>query len=127
MELSIFLAKVIGLYALILGMTMLRKPDLKKLVMDLSKDEGIRFIASIFTLILGILMVVSHNIWEGSAYVILITIFSWMVFLKGVMLIWISNKGYQKLIEKFSSPGIMTAGAVVNLIVGIYLTYIGFF
>jgi hypothetical protein len=127
MDLSIFLAKVIGLYTLFMSMVILRKPELQELTGELLKSTALRMVAGAFTLILGLLMVVAHNIWGGEAYVTLITVVAWITLIKGFLYVWLSDEGYGKLVAKLNLKSWITIAGVVNLIVGIYLTYIGFF
>jgi hypothetical protein len=127
MDLSIFLAKVIGLYMLIVGMVVLKKPELRSIINELTKEKDLRFVLGLFTLIIGIIMVVSHNIWGGPAYVVVVTLISWVVFLKGIFVVWMGDMAYDNLVAKFSTPSMLTLTGVINLIIGIYLSYIGFF
>ena len=127
MDISIFLAKVIGLYLLIMGLVLLKKPDLQEMVNELSKNSALRLIAGVFTLILGLLLVVSHNVWSGGAYVIIITIIAWVVFIKGLLYVWLSDESYSKLVSKINPKSWVTISGVVNLILGFYLSYVGFF
>jgi hypothetical protein len=127
MELSVFLAKVIGLYMLIIGLVVLKKPGLQGVINELSKEHDLRFVLSVFSLIIGLLLVVSHNIWSGPAYVVVITIVSWIALLKSLASLWMSDDGYKKLLAKFGNKNMMTVAGIVNIVVGIYLTYVGFF
>ena len=127
MDLSIFLAKVIGLYMLFVGMVVLKKPSLQEVINKLSKDEDLRFVLGLFTLILGLLLVVGHNVWDGTGYQIVITIISWIVLLKSLLIVWLSNEKYNKIMTVFNTHTLITVSGIINLILGIYLTYVGFF
>jgi len=126
MDLSILLARIFGVYMLILGLIVLRNPKLQVLVNELSRDDGLRFVLGLFTLVLGIALVSLHNIWSDG-YRVIITIISWVVLIKGFLTVWLKEKSYKNLIEKLSAPNIITATGVINLVLGIYLVYIGFF
>ena len=128
MDLSIFLAKVIGLYMIVVAIVFLKKPGFQAVVLELSKDREMRLVLGLITLILGLMMVVSHNIWYGGSFRILITIIAWITFLKGVLILWMSDEAYENLVAKFKTKSsMMTTSMVLYLVLGIYLTYIGFF
>ena len=61
---SIALAKIIGLYCVLVGLAMLLKPErCKKMVQDYIQFPAVLDVAGIFTLILGLIMIVIHNVW----------------------------------------------------------------
>jgi uncharacterized membrane protein len=63
MDISRFLGKVLGLYFIIVSVAMLVDMNLfAGYVNKLINDEPALFVAGFFTLILGLLMVVSHNV-----------------------------------------------------------------
>jgi hypothetical protein len=126
MDISIFLAKVIGVYMIILGIVVLKKPHLGKVLNELSDDESSRFIISLFTIILGLILVNVHNIWVGG-YKIVITIVAWVALLKGVGNLLLSEKNFRHLVDRANTPQMLKLSGVINLVVGIYLTYIGYF
>ena len=126
MDISIFLAKVIGLYLLITSVIVLKKPRLQEVIDELSRNKGMKVVWGLFTLILGILMVVSHNIWTDG-FRIVITLIAWIVLLKGALIIWLKDSTYKEWVNKFNNESFLTAVGVGYLILGVYLTYVGFF
>lgn len=126
MELSIFLAKVFSIYLVIISLAMFARPNnFKDLAMDLVREPGALFISMFIALILGILLIVSHNVWV-MGWPVLITILGWIVFAKGLIrlffpeLIVDMTKILEKQIIYFSIAGF-------NLLLGFVLTYYGFF
>ncbi|HJN62886.1 MAG TPA: hypothetical protein QGH03_01485 [Candidatus Paceibacterota bacterium] len=126
METSIFLARIFGVYMLIVSLVVLKNKKRQELINELSKHEDLRFVMGPFTLIFGLVLVNIHNIW-GEGYKTVITIVSWIVLIKGVLVVWLDEKNYRKLMDKISKPNLLTAIGVINLILGLYFTYIGFF
>src|SRR5437867_102293 len=87
MDVSKFLSKVIGVYLIIISIVMfVNMPQFITYVKSLINDTSLLFVTGFFTLILGLLMVVSHNIWQWNWRVI-VTIFAWIVLLKGASII----------------------------------------
>jgi hypothetical protein len=85
MELSIFLAKAIGLYYVIVSLGMiLNGARIKVLLIEIMKNQALLFVTGFFALIIGILLVTSHNIWVVD-WRVLITLMGWGALMKGVM------------------------------------------
>ena len=87
MTTSIFLAKVIGLYYIIISVAFIaREERLKRIILDMINVPSVMLLSGFVALIMGILLIVSHNIWVADWRVI-ITIVGWMAFLKGISII----------------------------------------
>lgn len=125
MELSLFLAKVIGLFMVVLGLSMMmNKMHFQKAVMEIFNNAGTLMLLSLITLVLGTLLVLSHNVWVKD-WPIIITIIAWLVFIKGIMRLMFPEqvKEWAKVVKKDGTYRLITATA---LILGAYLCYLGF-
>ena len=77
--LTTFLATVIGWYMVTFSLLILFKhKHIKSVMTDIIAHPGQFFILALITFILGLLVVVSHNIWVNS-WPVSITIFGWIV------------------------------------------------
>ncbi|MBY0292429.1 MAG: hypothetical protein K2W92_03985 [Alphaproteobacteria bacterium] len=87
MDISIFLAKAIGFYYIIMSLSFfIKKRKLKLQIINIMNNPALMLVTSFIALIMGILIVVSHNIWTEDWRVI-ITIVGWMVLIKGINII----------------------------------------
>src|SRR5579864_6359532 len=85
MDVSIFLAKALGLYLTIISIIYLLRPKLITQVLNkMSDDPAVLCLTAIMTLIVGILLVLTHNIWAAN-WTIVITILAWLTLLKGIV------------------------------------------
>jgi hypothetical protein len=85
MEVSLFLAKALGLYLTIIAAGMLLNgKHLKPMLLALLKDPSQVLMTGFLALIIGILIVVSHNVWV-MGWPVLITILGWLSLFKGVV------------------------------------------
>lgn len=126
MDMSRFLAKVTGLYLLIISIAMLI--NIHQVMNDvyyLINNPPLMLVTACFTIIIGLLMVVSHNIWQMNWRVI-ITIIAWIVFLKGVSILLLPQ--YINHLSLLFVQDIDFAYSVASLdgILAIYLVYMGF-
>jgi hypothetical protein len=126
MELSKFLSKVIGIYFIIVSSAMLlNMPQFLASVTLLINDAPLLFVTGFFTLIVGLLMVVSHNIWQWN-WRVSITIIAWIVLLKA-SIIMICPQFIETIALSFvqdMNAAYIAAG--VDFVIGLLLSYFGF-
>lgn len=88
MELSIFVAKILTLYMLAVGVGVLSgKLNMSKMIGDLEKSSALSLMTGFTLLVMGALLAQYHNIWSGPWWVVLITILGWATLIKGFLLI----------------------------------------
>ena len=126
MELSIFLAKVLGLYFLIVSLGMIFNAGrFKPLIIDLIKSPALMFLTGFLALIIGILLVVSHNIWTADWRVV-ITILAWLSLIKGTIRIMVPQFAV-KTIKKCTENNISYyISGLITLGIGLFLIYHGY-
>ncbi len=125
MELSIFLAKLMGLYLLIVGLIWaVRSQQLSKMIVDFLNSPGLAFFSGIFALLAGIALAISHSVWELSWRGV-ITLFGYLSIVKGVARI-----GFPELPKKSAAALIQGSSRwiwiVLTILLGAWLTWKGF-
>jgi hypothetical protein len=126
MDKSKFLGKIVGLYLIIISLAMVvNMPHFMVSVQNLVHDTSLMYVTGFFTLILGLIMIVSHNIWQWN-WRLVITLIAWITLVKGTSIIF-----YPQLIDHMTfsfvkniNVAYITAG--FDLILGIVLCYFGF-
>jgi hypothetical protein len=124
MELSLFLAKLFGIYFLIVGALWLFRKDMyTEIVYELFSSKALLAITGFISLVMGLAIAIGHPIftfdWRG-----LITFFGYLGILKGIIRIGfpdLSRRIVTKLVKNYS--GILLA---LVFILGLFLTYKGF-
>ncbi|MFJ1267620.1 hypothetical protein ACD661_03495 [Legionella lytica] len=120
MDNSRFLAKAIGAYLLIVSLSMfINMNSFVSLVNEITKNEPLLFVTGFFTLIIGILLVLTHNLWVRDWRVI-ITLIAWLTLLKGASIIF-----HPAMLYTYTAT-IHYIGATIDAIIGIVLCYFGF-
>lgn len=116
-----FLATVIGWYLVVFGLlTLCRYEQLRGVVNDVLGHRGLLFIIAIITFILGLLMVVSHNIWI-MGWPVIITVFAWLVLISGIMRLFFPDTVTRVGLSLSNNSTYMYISAVVLLLIGLYL------
>jgi uncharacterized protein YjeT (DUF2065 family) len=127
MELSVFLAKVYGLVLVVVGLGMIfNKAYYHKMLKDLVAHSGFMYAGGVLALVVGVVLVLYHNVWVKS-WVVIITLFAWCSLLKGVLLLLVPQ-GMTKLCQSvLKNDGLYYFMGILALVLGVLLGYYGFF
>ena len=125
MDISIYLARVFGIYLVVACLAILfNKKHIPKLVHDLSSNLGLIVFSGFIHLFLGLLVVVAHNIWTFD-YRGLVTLIGWIGMVKGGVRLLAPTK-ITRWGEKFANSKNLTVWGIVWFIIGFYLICTGF-
>lgn len=120
MEVSIFLGKVIAIFMIIMALFMIvKRKSLKAFAQDIWKNEIGLLYMSVINIILGLLLVVAHQVWSAD-WRIVVTIFGWSVLIKGVCLLFWPER-LKKFSKIMNSESYILIGAALWLVIGLYL------
>ena len=124
MELSIYLAKLIGIYLLIVAADMLlRRHEIKGAVKDFASSKGLVVFSGSISLLLGLAIVIAQPIYEASLQGV-ITLFGYLLILRGVWRIAFPTRIQKRLVSCFQQGYWLIFLILAAL--GAYLTYYGF-
>jgi uncharacterized protein YjeT (DUF2065 family) len=125
METSLLVAQIVGLVYVTMGLGLLLNGEYyKKSFDEMMKSPAFMFFGGITALVVGFLIVNSHNVWTKD-WTVLVTIIGWIALIKGV-LIFVAPK----LLIDFSRPLLkknMKVLGVCVLVMGGIFAYFGFF
>ena len=125
MCLSVFLAQLIGIYALFTALAMLvHQERFKKNMHEFISNHSMIAFSGALHLLLGLLIVLTHNIWV-SQWPVLITIVGWLLVLGGLMRMFYPERFIHYARELMAKSGYQVV-AWVWLLVGVYLIWMGF-
>jgi len=104
--LTIFLAKLLGLYCIIVGLTMMgNRRTMIDAVNSLIRSPSLILLAGVIAVGVGLGLVVGHNIWSGGALPVVVTVIGWLSLIKGVALLAQPAGKLAKLYEALRSRG----------------------
>src|ERR1043165_3980399 len=85
MDISIFLAKIMGLVFVIVGLaTFIKRDFVREGIRDFVDHAGLLFVSATLNVMLGLLIVLNHNIWELS-WKGVITVLGYLILLRGIL------------------------------------------
>jgi hypothetical protein len=124
MELSMFLAKLLGVYLLIIAIDMfLRRKELESAVKDFASSRGMLAFSGSTSLFVGLAIVIAHPVymwnWQG-----LITLLGYLLVVRGIL-----RLAFPSCLQKTVVPcfhGRYWLICLILLVIGAYLTYMGF-
>jgi hypothetical protein len=126
METSLFLAKLIGPLLLAISAAILINQDnMRDMAKDFLEHRGLIFLAGILTLLGGLAIVLTHNIWEWR-WTVIITIFGWLSVIAGAFRIIFPDSVKSMGSEMLKQRGLFTTVGVVEGIIGAWLCYVSY-
>ncbi len=125
MDISLFLARLMGIYLIIIGLAYLLKRGMFRAVMhDYFKSPALVVTAAVLNIILGLLLVLSHNVWEWGWHGV-ITFFGYAVLMKGLLNLFLPEWG-KKISSRLVDRNFLIYAGLISLALGLYLGYYGF-
>ena len=125
MDISIYLARVFGIYLVIACIAMfVNRKHLSKILSGFSDNLGLVVFSGFMHLFFGLLVVVAHNIWTMD-FRVLVTLMGWTGVLKGGLRILVPTK-INRLGEEFAGGKKLVVWGFVWLAIGSYLLYSSF-
>ena len=125
--LTIFLGKLIGVYCLIVGLTMMaNRQTMVDAVNALIRSPPLVLLAGVFAVALGLGLVIGHSVWSGGALPVVVTLVGWAALIKGFVLLALPPGQMAKLYEALRYERFYLAYVGVTLALGLYLTIAAF-
>ena len=112
---SMMWARFLGLYTIVLGFWVLLYGDqITLILMSIGNNPAMMMIFGVFILLMGLAMIVSHNIWHG--WPILITVIGYLITIKGVAFLFFPH---------FSVHSFLIGGKIIYSFRQIPYVYLG--
>jgi hypothetical protein len=127
LSLTIFLAKIIGLYCIIVALAMMAdKQSAVASVNALVRNPPLLLLAEVLGLAVGLAMILGHNIWSGGALPVVVTLVGWLTAIRGAVLLALPQDTKMKFFEALSYDEHFYVYMGTTLVLGLFLTFAGF-
>lgn len=123
MDISIFLAKFWGWYLIIFFIILSFNPRRIKQIFNDLKDEKFLILSAFLAIIIGLLNLLFHNIWEPN-WKFIITIIGWFSLTIGLSLFIFPRRTYSWLI--LVNVKLAQTLYILLLIIGVYLINVAY-
>ncbi len=125
--LTIFLSRLLGLFMLALSLAMvLHRKAMAETAGLLVHDRPLLFILGLIGLVAGLAMVLAHNIWSGGVLPVVVTLFGWIMLIRGLILLLVPPHAVASLFERIDFEKFFDVPVAITVALGLYLTYMGF-
>ncbi|MFA5751247.1 MAG: hypothetical protein WCX79_01490 [Candidatus Paceibacterota bacterium] len=119
MDITIYVAKILGVYFVVSGVFLLLKgKTISHILKDFFQHPAVIYLTGVILLFLSTAYLIGHNIWNGT-WQTLITVFVWLIFFKGLSYIFIPEAFNENSIKKYK--GFYYIYGLIAIIVGIVL------
>lgn len=123
-KLTIYLARFIGLFALLVGAGCLVRGNA---VIESTVGNGsVMFVYAMICLAVGLAMILGHNVWSGGTLSVVVTLIGWLALAKGVLLFFVTPEALIQLLERMQYGEHYPLYVTPSLLIGLYLTWAGF-
>jgi hypothetical protein len=124
---TIFLSRLLGLFLLAVSLSLLlRGQELLAIMSALINDAPVLTNLGMAALLAGLAIVLCHNIWSGGALPVVITLFGWILVLRGLLLLMLPHETIVRIFEIARFGDFLYVYAAIPLMLGLYLSYAGF-
>ncbi len=124
---SIFIARIFGLCYLILGIGFLfNRKAFQRVMEDFCKNAALLFFGGLLALVIGVVIILTHNVWVAN-WTVIITIIGWLGLIKGIWMIVFPNTVSKFMQAYQKNESLLMVHSVAALIFGAVLTFFGFF
>jgi vacuolar-type H+-ATPase subunit I/STV1 len=105
-----FLARLMGFWIVLTVVGMMVTPAASlQAITRLFSDPALMWITGVFTLLIGLAVVLTHNRWSGGAVPVLVTLYGWIALVKGLLFIWLPAEVQPHPSPRCTSSGTSTS------------------
>ncbi len=125
--LTIYLAKLLGLYCIIVALAMgASKKGTIATVNEWVQSPPLMLLTSVITLAIGLALVIGHNAWSGGLLPVTVTVVGWLTLIKGLVFLTLPPSQMMKFYETLQYERLFFVYMGVTLALGLYLTIAAF-
>ena len=123
---ELFIAKVIGLYFLIMGvLVILRRSAVMPAIADLAKNRGLVLALGAIELAAGLSLVVAYPV-VGYSMTGLLSLIGYMLIVESILYFGFPMSSVRRIVSKFNRSEWYVGGGLVSIVLGGYLLASGF-
>lgn len=123
MQSAMCLGSIFGPFLIILGFWMLfYRSNLTKVITSMKSTPGILYVAGVINLIVGLAVISQYNVWMWQLP-LTVTIFGWVVFIRGLLAFFFPQMLFHKNV---TSASYLQLKGIVVLIWGLLMCWFTF-
>jgi hypothetical protein len=124
---TVFLSKLIGLFAVITAVSMLaHREQTVRMVRTMMDTPSLLFTWGLLSVAGGLAIILAHNIWSKGALAMIVTFVGWAVLIKGLLLLFLSSGSSSEAFQRLHYDQYFYFYTSISLVLGAWLTIGGF-
>ena len=123
-RLTVYLARLIGLFTVLLIVALLLHGG--AMVESAIADKPLMFTYAIISLASGLALILGHNVWSGGALPVVVTLVGWLILAKGLVLLYLAPDALTGMYGRMQYSEHFYLYLTPSLVLGLYLTWAGF-
>ncbi len=126
MTTSIFLAKLIGPFFLLVGLSLLvNQAQFGIIANEFLQSPALVFLTGLIILPAGLAVVLTHNVWAAD-WRVLITLLGWLSLISGIIRLLVPKRALDVGRRLYARPNVLHVSAAIWLVVGAVLSFYGY-
>jgi hypothetical protein len=127
MALTYFYAELLGIMMTVIALAMLaNRGAMMVTIREMLDSRAVLFVIGIVGLFIGLLLVLTHNIWNGGAVATFVTLTGWALVVRSIIIFFLPHGTIRKIFKMVTFEQTYYTVFVLVLILGIYLAWSGF-
>ncbi|MFH1473144.1 MAG: hypothetical protein ABIF06_01895 [bacterium] len=123
MDITILVAKLFGIYLVVAGSFLFFKgKSVPHLLRDFFDHPAMMYLTGIILIFLASMYLIPYNVWDGT-WRTFVTVFVWLVMLKGLLYVFAPQVLSKMVIRKFR--GWFKLYGIIAVVVGVYMFLLG--
>ena len=126
MNTSLFLAKLIGPFFLLVGLSLLiNQPQFRIIADEFLHNPALVFLTGLMVLPVGLAIVLTHNVWVAD-WRVLITILGWLSIASAAIRLLVPKRALDVGRRLYARPNVLHVSAAIWVVVGAVLSFYGY-
>jgi hypothetical protein len=126
MQTSVFLARLLGPFFLIVGASVLiNARPFRAIVDEFIRSPALLFLSGLMILPVGLALVLTHNVWVAN-WPVLITLLGWLCVIGGAIRLLVPQHVLKISRRFYANPNAPIVSAGIWLVVGAILCFFGY-
>jgi hypothetical protein len=126
MDLTHFLARLLGLYCIVISIMMLsRRQTMLAIVTSCIENRALLFLVELIGLAAGLAIVLGHNIWSSDLLTLIVTLIGWLTLIRSIILLFLPPEAIGRFIKAVRYEQNYYLFTAIPLVIGLYLTVAG--
>jgi hypothetical protein len=124
---TLFLARLIGLFLIVVSLAMLvQKQGLETAMAALVHDRAALLVVAMLGLLAGLAMILAHNVWSGGVLPVTVTVIGWLLLLRNALILVLPAGALVALFDALHIERLYYLYAGIDLLIGVLLAGAGF-